>query len=395
MRKFITIRELYNKGGKPYNSNINIIKRKPRFNELMNNDTRIRIPYNPSNPYKLLLCIDYDPDKIIDTGISTTPEEAVSGRYLNYADRIKDIINENGLRAYVFEYIASKNRIDHVARTVMIIGLSDNNYRTSPPTNIYTIRNVDKGNFSDGTNLTVPRVLLREAYDGSLLEYAVNAFNTATIPPYMQPMVSYYSYSKQTYTLIPSFNNILSLEPWKSRINTLKWLRCLDISYIVDISSLAKGSTMITTDDGLEVFANHTLYDIESIFAGCSNLQKVSHMNNYILDADIYPSPADAVKSIFFACDNLTYIELLGWRVYDRMLYYLSMFATNGIGETFMFAPGKKYTLIIDEEMKWVLQTFCNSLVTTPSTEKTLAGLLENATPVNGIYTIIHEVPAA
>ena len=140
MRKSITVKGLYNKFGKRHNTNIDTIKRKPLYNDLMNNDTRIRIPDKPDGPYKLLLCIDYDPNKIIDTGILTTPEEAVSGKYLDYKDKIKDIIiaNNNAGTAYSFEYIASRNRINHKNRTVMIIGLSSSG-GTGHATNIYII----------------------------------------------------------------------------------------------------------------------------------------------------------------------------------------------------------------------------------------------------------------
>ena len=380
MRKSITVKDLYNKFGKRHNTNIDTIKRKPFCNDLMNNDMRIRIPDKPDGPYKLLLCIDYDPSKIIDTGISTDPEEAVSGKYLDYADKIKDIIvansNANGAK-YYFEYIASSNRIDQKNRTVMIIGLSSSG-GSDHPTNVYAPVRNSSGMFV---------IRLRKNYDGNSYQKAINAFNSGNIPPYMQPMVSLYRYTEADYKLITSWNNFMSNAPWNAAINTLKWIRCLDISYVTDISSLAKTSKLITTDEGLEVFANHQLINMEAIFANCSRLQSISHMNDYIL---VFDGSNDATKSMFYNCPDLTYLELVDWDIYTN-ISYLSMFMTSNPGNVFMCDPNKTYTLIVDEKMKEVMMKFGGGSNTT---EGIIRELLSNATPVNGIYTIIYEVPS-
>lgn len=353
-----------------------MIKRKPLYNELMNNDTRIRIPDKSVNSYKLLLCIDYDPDKIIDTGILTTPEEAVSGRYLDYTDRIKDIIvaNNNTGTVHSFEYIASRNRIDHKNRTVMIIGLSVDGV-PNHATNIYDIRG----------SASSPNIQLCAEYSGESLKLAIASYNSGIIPSYMQPMVSAYFYKQNRGNVITAWNNFMSNSPWNTSINTLKWIRCLDISYIIDISSLAKRSTLITTDEGLEVFDNHPLIDIESIFADCSSLQRITHMNNYMLVID---GSTDATKSMFSRCPNLTYLELIGWNI-STDVGYLSMFTPyNQNGYDFMGDPNNTYTLIVDETMKTVMMNFGGSNNTT---EGIIRELLSNTTPVNGIYTVTYK----
>lgn len=348
----------------------------------MNNDTRIRIPYKMDDLYRLLICIDYDPSKIVYTGISTTPEEAVSGSYVDYADTIKSIIAAYSEgNAHSFEYIASGNRIDHENQTVTIIGLSSSG-GTGHDTNIYQVTGSITGN-------GVLRLLLREDYSGNSYQAAINAFNSGNIPTYMQPMVSMYNYRYSAYKKITSWNNFISNEPWVNNISTLKWLRSLDISYITDISSLAKESTLITTDEGLEVFANHPLIDIESIFAMC-NLEKVSHMNNYILPP--YGS-TDAIKSMFYDCPKLTYLELIGWDI-STDITYLSMFMSSAYGQDFMCGPGKTYTLKVDENMKEVMMKFYgNGAAGNNTTEAIIYGLLSNAAPVDGVYTIVHTVP--
>ncbi len=388
MRKSITVKELYNKFGKRYNSNIDTIKRKPFCNDLMNNDTRIRIRDTLDTSYKLLLCIDYDPNKIIDTGILTTPEEAVSGNYIDHADTIKDIIvaNNKAGTAHSFEYIASGKRINRDNRTVMIIGLSSSG-GTGHDTNIYQVTR----NTAVNWNFILR---LRGNYSGKSLQSALDAFNSGNIPSYMQPMVSMYSYSQSAYKEITSWNNFMATTPWNTNISTLKWLRCLDISYITDISSLAKNTTLITTDEGLEVFANHPLIDMEAMFYNCSALHSISHMNDYIL---LFDGSNDATKSMFSVCPNLNYLELIGWNI-STNVPYLSMFTpSGGVGKDFMRVPNKTCTIIVDGTMKDVMMNFGGSddpNDTNVTTEDIIYRLLSNATLVNGIYTIIYEVPS-
>lgn len=386
MRKTVTINELYNKTGKRYNSNIDMIKRKPLYNTVMNNDTRVRIPHKvEDNAYRLLLCIDYDPNKIIDTGILTNLEEALSGRYLDYVDKINEIIiTYTGVAvAHSFEYIASRSRIDHKNRTVMIIGLSSSG-GSAHDTNIYQV----------GGNLTpegVLRISLRNNYNGRSYQSAINAFNSGNIPPYLQPMVSMYNYSKFAYKVITSWNNFMSQTPWSNTISTLKWLRCLDVGYINNISSLAKNAKIVEDDAGMEVFANQPLIDIEAIFTNCIALRSISHMNEYIL---VYDGSSDAIKSMFYGCVALTDIELLGWDI-STDVAYLSMFMTNVYGQDFMCKAGNTYKLKVDETMKQVTMNFyTNGTAGNDTTEKAIYDLLLTASAIDGIYTIVKEIPS-
>jgi hypothetical protein len=346
----------------------------------MNNDIRIRIRDTSDTEYKLCVCIDYDPNNIINTGISTTPEEAIEGKYLDYADTINAIIvaNSKDRTAHSYEYIASNSRIDANNHTVTIIGLSSSG-GTGHDTNIYQVTGKITGN-------GVLTLRLRGDYSGKSLQSAKDAFNSGDIPPYMQPMVSMYNYRYAAYKEITSWNNFMSTEPWKDEISTLIWLRCLDISYINDISSLAKEATSITTDDGLDAFVEHPLIDMESIFAFCDSIQSVTHMNNYILTRS---TATDVIKSMFYACSNLTYLKLTGWEI-STEVPYLSMFMAGSYGKDFMCDPNKEYTLIVDGTMRTVMMGFGGG---TDTTEGIIRDLLSDATPDdNDIYTITRNV---
>lgn len=386
MRKSITVRELYNKIGKSKNANINTIKRISP-NSYINNDERIW-RRKVDGPWRLLLCIDYDPDKIIDTGIKTTPGEARSGMYIRYAEKINELIKQyaaeyiNENIAYAFEYIASRNRIDYSNKTVMIIGLSSSGSAVHP-TNIYA---VNRAIANDLPNCY--RMSLRENYEGAAKSAALTAYNTANIPVYMQPMVSIYLCKNGTYQTIRSYHYFMR-PGWVDKIYTAKWLRCLDIDFVLSIASMFPDS-VITTDEGLEVFAGHELLRMESLFVGCTELKCVEHMNNFIVSDHLLGG--DFIKSMFAGCTSLTSVELRGWTfiLLSSDAVYADMFVVSGSTEGFMISPDKTYYFTCDQPIiDYVKQTAPGYR---SATSRKILELVDGMEPVNGVYNIVCEM---